>query len=306
MRLKYKILVLVGLIIILFGAVVWASRGASYDVLSPAGEVAQRQKDLILFTSALSLIVIVPVFWLLFLFAYKYRASNKKAKYLPEWDGSAKLEFIWWAIPIVIIGVLSVVAFKTSHSLDPYKPLISDTKPLTVQVVALEWKWLFIYPEYQVASVNQLNVPANTPINFEITADAPMNSFWIPKLGGQIYAMAGMQTKLHLEAAKEGKYYGSSANLSGTGFAGMNFMTIASSNNDFDAWVNSAQKSSISLNSQTYKELARQSENNKPTFYKLEQPSLYNDIIMSYNAAGTSSNSHSNANENSKHEMEMN
>ncbi|MCA9350809.1 ubiquinol oxidase subunit II [Candidatus Nomurabacteria bacterium] len=290
MRLKYKVLVGLGIFITLVGLVAIASKNASFDVLSPAGEIASRQKDLIVFTTALSLIVIVPVFWLLAVFAYKYRASNKKAKYQPELDGNPKLEFIWWAIPIVIIGVLSVVAFKTSHSLDPYKPLSSDKKPLTVQVVALDWKWLFIYPEQKVASLNELNIPANTPINFQITADAPMNSFWIPKLGGQIYAMAGMQTKLHLEAAKEGEYYGSSANLSGKGFAGMNFKTIATSEDNFQAWVLKSQRLGLPLDTQTYQQLAEPSENNPVTIYSLKQPSLYNDIIMSYMAPEHKSN----------------
>ena len=307
MRLKYKVLVGLGIFITLVGLVAIASKNASFDVLSPAGEIASRQKDLIVFTTALSLIVIVPVFWLLTVFAYKYRASNKKAKYQPELDGNPKLEFIWWAIPIIIIGVLSVVAFKTSHSLDPYKPLSSDKKPLTVQVVALDWKWLFIYPEQKVASVNELNIPANTPINFQITADAPMNSFWIPKLGGQIYAMAGMQTKLHLEAAKEGEYYGSSANLSGKGFAGMNFKTIATSEDNFQAWVSKAHSLGLSLDTQTYQQLAEPSENNPVTIYNLKQPSLYNDIIMSYMAPEhKSKNDNDNMNDNMNHAKDMN
>lgn len=266
-------------------------KGLNFAVINPAGQIAQKQKNLILFTLALSLIVVIPVFVMTFAFAWKYRASNKKSKYMPEWDSNKKLEFVWWAIPIAIIFVLSVITWRTSHSLDPYKQLESTTKPLTVQVVALDWKWLFIYPEQSVASVNELNIPTNTPINFEITADAPMNSFWIPQLGGQIYAMAGMQTKLHLIADKPGIYSGSSANLSGNGFSGMDFKTKATSKEDFELWVKQANNTASDLGWPEYQKLAEPTINNPVTIYSLKDKSLYNEIIMKYmNPTFTGSN----------------
>ena len=256
--------------------------GLNFAVLNPAGEIAQKQKNLIMFTLALSLLIVVPVFIMTFVFAWKYRANNSKAKYMPEWDSNKKLEFVWWTIPIVIILILSIVTWKTSHSLDPYKKLESSVKPLTVQVVAMDWKWLFIYPEQNIASVNELNIPINTPINFEITADAPMNSFWIPQLGGQIYAMAGMQTKLHLIADKPAVYDGSSANLSGQGFAGMDFKTNATTKTEFENWVAKSQESSSYLSWAEYQKLAEPSTNNSVEIYSLKDNNLYNEIIRKY------------------------
>lgn len=282
MKNKIKIIVALSLVI---GAIIgsyYIFKGFNFAVLNPAGEVAQKQKDLIYFTLALSLIVVVPVFIMTFVFAWKYRASNAKSTYMPEWDSNKKLEFVWWAIPIAIILVLSIVTWKTSHSLDPYKKLESTTKPLTVQVVALDWKWLFIYPEQKVASINELNIPTNTPINFEITADAPMNSFWIPQLGGQIYAMAGMQTKLHLIADRPGVYKGSSANLSGQGFAGMDFNTNATSRTEFELWAKKTNSTSSVLGWEEYQKLAEPTSNNPVSVYALNDNKLYNEIIMKY------------------------
>src|SRR4051812_406278 len=177
--------------ILLVGSVIVA--GASFffqhynvDVLNPQGDIARQQRNLIAFTTALGMTVVVPVFIMLGLFAWKFREGNHKAKYRPEWDGNTWLEVIWWGIPILIILILSVVTWRTSHDLDPYKALDSKVKPVEVQVVALQWKWLFIYPEQKIASVNLLQIPEKTPINFTITSDAPMNSFWIPSLGSQV------------------------------------------------------------------------------------------------------------------------
>ena len=180
-----------------------------------------------IFAALLSLVVVIPVFAMTIYIVWRYRESNQKAKYSPDWDHNSKVETIWWLIPTLLIVVLSVVTWNSSHSLDPFKPIKSSVKPLRVQVIALQWKWLFIYPEQGVASTNILELPVDRPINFEVTADAPMNSFWIPQLGGQIYAMAGMSTQLHLMASEAGTYAGASANLSGKGFAKMKFDTKA-------------------------------------------------------------------------------
>ncbi|MEK7599853.1 MAG: ubiquinol oxidase subunit II [Patescibacteria group bacterium] len=251
-------------------------------LLNPQGLIAQKQFDLLVFASILSLIVLVPVFALTFFIVWRYREGNTKAKYSPDWDSSRILETIWWTVPLALILVLSVVTWSSSHELDPSKPLASTTKPVTIQVVALEWKWLFIYPEEQIATVNYVKFPMSTPVNFNITADAPMNSFWIPSLGGQIYAMSGMSTKLHLEADGAGKYKGSSANISGRGFAGMNFVAESTSQDDYKTWVRSAQEYGDSLTTADYDQLAKPSQNNKPQTFSYVSPNLYNDVLMKY------------------------
>lgn len=263
---------------------VWFLLGSgNFDVLNPQGEIARRQRNLLLFTVGLSLIVIIPVFAMLGIFAWKFRESNpKKQVYKPDWDSNNALEVIWWGVPIAIISVLAVVTWVSSHQLDPYKKLESEVKPLEVQVVALQWKWLFIYPEQDIASVNQLNIPEKTPINFTITSDAPMNSFWIPSLGGQVYAMSGMSTKLHLIADGVGEYSGSSANISGTGFADMQFKVYSQSRQDFDSWVKSIHESSEGLDQKRYDELAEPSSLKQPKFFRLEAENLYDTIVMKY------------------------
>ncbi len=282
-RLTALILLSVGIVL---AAAFLLLHGNNFAVLDPKGPIAKEQFDLIIFTSLLSLIIVVPVFVLTFYIAWKYRAGNKKAKYNPEWDHSKTAETIWWLVPLALILVLAVITWITTHKLDPYKPIASDKKPITVQVIALQWKWLFIYPEQNIASVNYLEFPEDTPINFEITADAPMNSFWIPQLGGQVYAMAGMQTKLHLQAAEQGEYRGSSANLSGEGFAGMKFTAKATSQEGFDAWLGSVRASSKMLTTDEYASLAKSSQNNPPTFYSSRDKELYDTVMMKYMMPG--------------------
>jgi len=228
------------------------------------------------------LIVVVPVFGLLVLFAWKYRASNTKARYTPDWDRNRLAEIVWWLVPSLLILVISVITWNSSHQLDPYKRLDGNAKELIVQVVALDWKWLFIYPEQHIASVNFVQFPSDMPVDFEITADAPMNSFWIPRLGGQIYAMPGMSTQLHLMASTNDSFKGSSANISGTGFASMKFAAKSSSQADFDKWVQSARQSSAMLDTATYNELAKPSSNNPAFYYAWAQDGLYNNVIMKY------------------------
>lgn len=254
------------------------------EVLNPKGEIAEKQRNLLIFTTLLSLVVIVPVFILTFFIAWKYRASNQDAKYTPEWDHSKKLELIWWGIPLVIITVLAVITWQTSHELDPFKPLESSKKPLTIQVVALQWKWLFIYPEENIATVNFLQVPEDTPINFQITADAPMNSFWIPQLGGQVYAMTGMTTKLHLVANETGTYTGVSANISGAGHADMKFTVKATNQADFDNWVTSTQAADNPLTLSRYKTLAEPAVAESPLTFSSREYGLYDTILMKYMA----------------------
>lgn len=257
-------------------------KGVNIDVLNPQGEIARKEHQLIIFTLLLSLVVVIPVFVMLIGFSLRYRESNKRAAYRPNWEGNRLLETVWWGIPCVIIVILGIVTWQSSHELDPYKDLDSSVAPVNVQVVALQWKWLFIYPDQQIATVNELIIPEKTPINFTITSDAPMNSFWIPSLGGQVYAMSGMSTKLRLMADKTGEYRGSSANVSGTGFADMNFLAKSRTKTDFDAWVQQTKSLDSGLDAATYKILAEPDVKERPLYYSLKDTDLYDKIIMKY------------------------
>lgn len=255
---------------------------ADVAILDPKGTIGNHQRNLLLFAGFLSLLVVIPVFVLTFVVAWKYREENKKAEYAPGWDNSVTVEAVWWGVPIFLIIILSIVTWKSSHDLDPFKALASEAKPVTVQVVALQWKWLFIYPEEGIASVNHLQIPVDRPINFTITSDAPMNSFWIPRLGGQVYAMSGMTTQLHLMATKPGSYPGSSANISGEGYSNMNFTAEASSQEKFDEWVKSAQSSTRQLTKDTYVNLAKPSVDESTLVYSKVDADLYDTIVMQY------------------------
>ena len=281
-KIKIALFVLLGLAVI--AAVVVLFKNLDVLVLNPQGEIAEKQRDLIAFTVLLSAVVVIPVFTLLAVFAWKFREGNKNAVYRPDWDGNVIMESIWWGIPCVIIIALGVITWQTSHELDPYRPIESNVEPINVQVVALQWKWLFIYPDQQVASVNLLQIPEKTPINFTLTADAPMNSFWIPSLGSQVYAMSGMSTKLHLIANKTGDYYGSSANISGEGFADMVFTARATSKADFDTWTHGTAQSTSGLDMAEYTKLAKPGTNKQPGFYTLKDLGLYDKIVMKYMA----------------------
>jgi len=273
----------IGLLIL--GAAVGAAlmlHGHSIAVLDPKGIIAKKEFDLMATATLLMLIVVIPVFVLTFVIAWKFRAGNTKAVYRPDWDHSRVAETTWWAIPFLLIFVISIMTWRSSHDLDPFKPIVSTQPPITIQVVALQWKWLFLYPDQHLASVNYVQFPVNTPVNFVITSDAPMNSFWIPQLGGQIYAMSGMSTRLSLMASDMGSYNGSSANLSGAGFAGMKFVAKATSRADFDTWVSAAAQSPSTLTRAEYDKLARPSQNNPVASYSLGLQDLYDGIVMKY------------------------
>lgn len=254
-----------------------------FSLLNPAGTVALDERALMFHATLLMLIVVVPVFILAFAIAYRYRAGNKRAVYTPDWEHSKMEELIWWAIPIEIILVLGALTFSSTHQLDPYKPLAnaSSEAPMVIEAVALNWKWLFIYPELGVASVNELALPVNRQVKFKITSDAPMNSFWIPKLGGQMYAMSGMVTTLHLDATEVGSYEGRSANYSGEKFAEMKFTALAVTQNDFNAWVSKAEASEHVLNHETYQEL-RAPDTSPVLLYSFVDASMFEKIVGQY------------------------
>ena len=251
-------------------------------LLDPVGQIGVDEKNLIITATLLMLLVVVPVILMTLVFAWKYRASNKNATYAPKWSHSTKIEVVIWTVPILIIIALGVITYKSTHALDPYRPIESDVKPVTIEVVAMDWKWLFIYPEQGIATVNKIVFPANTPVNFRITSDTVMNSFFIPGLGSQIYAMAGMQTKLHLIANKNAELDGISANYSGAGFTGMKFKAIATSQAEFDAWVSEVKASPKQLDTAEYEALTKPSQNNPVELYSSVKPNLFQTIIDKY------------------------
>ncbi len=250
-------------------------------VLMPKGTIANDQLNLMLLCLALSLIVVIPVFILTIYIGFKYRETNKKADYRPEWSGNPILELIWWGIPAAIIFVIGITIWQSSYALDPYKKL-DRQKPLNVQVVALNWKWLFIYPEYNIASLNYFKFPQNRPIQFDITSDGPMNSFWIPALGGQIYAMPGMSSKLNLKANTYDDFRGSSANLSGRGFASMTFDADSTTDSDFNSWVKQVGRNGVSLNESEFEKLSQPKRDLRKVDYNYVPDNLYHDILMKY------------------------
>jgi cytochrome o ubiquinol oxidase subunit 2 len=235
-------------------------------LLHPKGQVGTEEKDLIITTVLLMLIVVIPVMILTLFFAWRYRETNpKKVGHAPRWADNHTIELVVWGIPVLIVLTLAVIAWKSSHELDPYKPLTingnTNVPQLNIDVVALDWKWLFIYPDQGVASLNKLVFPAHKPVAFHITSDAAMNSFFIPQLGGQIYAMAGMQTQLHLIADEPGTYAGISANFSGAGFADMRFDAVATPDEkSFDDWVAEAKASGNNLDLTSFKALASEKQ----------------------------------------------
>ncbi|VAY02142.1 Cytochrome bo(3) ubiquinol oxidase subunit 2 [Arsenophonus endosymbiont of Aleurodicus dispersus] len=275
---QYK--VSIGVISLL--AIVFLLTGCNMVLMDPKGAIGIEQKKLILTALGLMLIVVIPVIFMTIIFAIKYRASNKKATYRPDWAKSNKIELVCWTVPIIIIIVLTVITWKTTHQLDPYKPLESNKKPITVQVISTDWKWVFIYPEENIATINEIAIPSGVPINFKVTAESVMNSFFIPALGSQIYAMAGMQTKLHLIANKPGTYKGFSSSYSGHGFSDMKFNVIATPNTaSFNQWVQKVKTSTQTLDSMTiFNQLAKPSNNVPVTYFSSVKPNLYQELIL--------------------------
>ncbi len=260
----------------------------SGGVFDPQGPIALQERNLIVLVVLIMLVVAIPMLITLFTFAWKYRAGNKKAKYEPEHVGNFFRQAIWWTIPAVVIVVIAVINWKSTHALDPTNAIASDVPPLTIQVVALQWKWLFIYPAQGIATVNFIEFPVDTPVHFELTADAPMSSFWIPELGSQIYAMAAMQTQLNLEADTIGEYTGKDTEINGAGYAGMTFEANSVSQVDFNSWVASIQQSSSTLTMDAYNTLAAPSQNNAAAYYSSYGNGLYDTILMKYMVPPTS------------------
>jgi len=283
MKTKQKIGLLLLLTACIVGVTGWYVRRYNVAVLQPAGTIGLQERHLIFLCALISGVVVVPVFGLLGVFAWKYRENApKKAKYSPELDGNRLAETIWWLIPAVMLAIISVINWRSTYALDPFKPLTSSKPTLHIQVVALDWKWLFIYPDQHVASVGQAAIPVGTPVDFEITSDTVMTSFWAPQLGGQMYAMPGMSTHLHLDADKPGNYRGVAANISGKGFADMTFNLKAVSDQGFSLWTQAVRRSPARLTAASYAALARPSDYTKPAYYAAVDPGLYDTIVMNY------------------------
>ena len=247
-------------------------------VLDPHGPVGASEKLILIDSTVVMLAIVVPVMLATIGFAWWFRASNTRATYLPNWAFSGHLELIVWAIPTLVITFLGGIAWFGSHALDPYAALSSPTKPLEIEVVSLDWKWLFIYPDEGVATVNQLVVPAGTPVHFRLTSSGVMNSFFVPQLGSQIYTMAGMTSQLSLQA-DQGAYDGLSAQFSGAGFADMHFTVKAVAADDYVKWIADAKASGSPLDTAAYAALAKPSENVQPAIYKAVDASLFGAIV---------------------------
>ncbi|TVY07939.1 ubiquinol oxidase subunit II [Paenibacillus cremeus] len=266
----------------LAGISVLASGCESMIVFDPKGPIGAQQRDLIYFTMLLCLIVLVPVLLLTAWIVWRYRdKKDNKASYQPKWAHSTKLELIWWGIPIVIILILAGATARYTYALDPAKPIESKVKPITIQVTSLDWKWLFQYPELGIATVNYLVIPEDTPIRFELTSDGPMNSFWVPQLGGMIYTMSGMATTLYLQADEPGNYMGTGANFTGRDFGKMGFNTKAVTQADFDQWVKQAKASGKALTEEGYQKLAEPGTTVQLTYNSIPD-GLFGRIVHDY------------------------
>jgi cytochrome o ubiquinol oxidase subunit 2 len=248
-------------------------------ILDPQGPIASAERLLLINSTAIMLVVVIPVILATFAFTWWYRSSNVRASRSPDESYEGRLEFVLWSIPALIVILLGGVIWIGSHQLDPRAPIPADAKPLRVDVVALDWKWLFIYPDQGIAAVNQLVVPAGTPINFRLTSATVMNSFFVPQLGSQIYTMGGMTTHLNLLADEPGEYPGFSANFSGDGFSDMRFIAKAVPAGDFDRWVATARGTGSALDDAGYSELAKPSKAVPPATYRSVDPKLFERIV---------------------------
>ena len=262
--------------------------GCNLVVMNPSGDVAVQQRNLVIASTGLMLLIIVPVIILTLIFAWHYRDSNKSATYDPGWHHSTQLEVVIWSVPLVIIIALGALTWISTHTLDPYRPLsriapgqpvAAETKPLEVQAVALDWKWLFFYPEYGVATVNELAAPVDRPISFKITASSVMNTFYVPALAGMVYAMPGMEMKLHAVINKAGVYDGLSAQYSGSGFSHMTFKFHGVDQGGFDAWIAKVKAEGKDLSRDAYLELEKPSEREPVRYYASAADGLFDRIV---------------------------
>lgn len=274
-------LVLLGAIALTLLVLLFSTDMVLFD---PKGSIGLQQKSLIITAVLLMAIIIVPVLFMVIYFPYKYRHSNLTEEYKPKWEHSTKIELVIWIVPCVIILALGTITYQTAYSLDPRREIESDKATLTVQVVAMNWKWLFIYPEQKIATVNELAMPVDRPVRFLVTSDTTMNSFFIPQLGSQIYAMAGMENRMNLLATEQGIYRGISANYSGFGFANMRFEAHVTTESSFNQWVESIKLSDNILDDEAYALLTANAKEqiktpHPVTYFSSVDPLRFKDII---------------------------
>jgi len=279
----------VGLVVLLSGCGVddWISTFHLDSLVTffTAGPVAAYERNIMLFTFTVMLFVLVPVVGFTFWFAWHYRASNRDNTYTPNWHHSGLLEFFLWSGPVVIILVLGTLTLFTTYDVDPYKPIESEHDPIKVEAIAMDWKWLFIYPEYNIAAVNEMAMPVDVPVVINLTSATVMNAFMIPRLGSQIMAMSGMGTQLNLMATQKGSYFGKNYQYSGDGFAHMNFQARAMEQRRFDAWIDKARSADRRLDIAAYKKLIEPSEDDDVSYYSWVRPNLYSHVIEEFNSA---------------------
>ena len=271
-------------------------QGCERAVLNPAGDIALQQRDLIYASTALMLLIIVPVLILIVVFAWRYRASNRKATYDPNFHHSTALELVIWSGPLLIIICLGALTWSSTHLLDPFRrldriaegrPVDRQEEPMLVQVVAMDWKWLFIYPEQNIATVNELVLPVDREVRFDITSTNGMNTFYAPTLAGMIYAMPGMQSSLHAVLNRTGEYEGFSANYSGAGFSGMRFRLQGMKQDAFEQWVRQTQATGTPLTSADYMALEHPTEKHPIVLYSAAPSGLFDRIVNRCVAPGT-------------------
>jgi cytochrome o ubiquinol oxidase subunit 2 len=256
------------------------------NILDPQGPIAAAEKTILIDSVAIMLAIVVPTIIAIFAFAFWFRQSNTRATYLPDWEYSGRIELVVWSIPALTVILLGGVAWIGAHELDPAKPIDGTGQAIPIQVVSLDWKWLFIYPDQRIATVNTLTVPVGAPLNFQLTSGSVMNAFFIPQFGSMIYTMNGMVTRLGLRADEVGTYQGLSSHFSGDGFPDMMFDVHVVSQTEFSDWAGKAARSKQTLNGDSYKELLKQSVPKEKTVYRLEDPELFQGIASQRIAPG--------------------
>ncbi len=277
---RFKFLFVFAFFACLFAAVYFVLKSDTAVLVHPKGLMARMELELIQKNLLLMLLVIVPALTFFYIAAWRHRAGAK-TKYDP--GHSPKKALVVWLFPLIAIIPMAVLTLRATHLLDPYRPITSDRKPLEIQVIAIDWKWLFIYPEEEIATVNVIHIPEKTPIRFHLATDhSPMNSFWIPQLSGQIYAMAGMSTTLHIQADEPGEYVGRAAEINGDGYADMTFVVRAASPSDFDTWVEEVKASPLQLTDEAYEELLKPTMNVPAALYSHVEKGFYHKILMKY------------------------
>jgi len=255
------------------------SAGCDRGVFDPIGPVAAQEKQLLINSTAIMLAIIIPTMIATVAFAWWFRRGNKKATYRPDWEYSGAVEMVVWGIPVLTIMLLGGIAWIGSHDLDPAKPLKSNVPPLKVDVVSLDWKWLFIYPDQGIATVNQLVIPAGTPVNYRLTSATVWNVFWVPQMGSMIYTMPRMTTRLNLQADRLGSFDGLSGHFSGDGFPGMQFKVQSVPADQFAMWAQGARGTGTALDGRSYAELSKPSSYVKPITYGAVAPGLFEAIV---------------------------